>query len=356
MPDIAPKVHRADMSVLSDVLPPKKEFVITVPLTDLQIKAYSLYVRSMISGAEHSRTKSGQVQQTTLWHWLAILSLLCNHPSCFNAKLNEREEDAEKGVATSGISTPLSLEVTDTEEAIVTDINTPIWKTGVSEELVRDITKLFKEEAFDLDAIDLSFKVKILCQILDASRLAGDKTLVFSQSIPTLNFLEKLCIKQGRKFARLDGQTPIRKRQAHTKAFNNGTLELYLISTGAGGLGLNLPGANRVVIFDFKFNPIMEEQAIGRAYRIGQKKNTFVYRFISGGTFEESVHNKVVFKSQLSARVVDKKTPIAWATKSLGEFLFEPKAVAQKDLSEFRGKQIMRFICSHPFGYSKFSH
>jgi SNF2 family DNA or RNA helicase len=334
------------MSVLSDVLPPKKEFVITVPLTDLQIKAYSLYVRSMISDAVHARTKSGQVQQTTIWHWLAILSLLCNHPSCFNAKLNQRKEDAEKEVAVSGTLTPLSLEATDAEEAIAADINAPIWKTGVSEELVRSINKLFKEETLNLDAVDLSHKVKILCQILDASRLAGDKTLVFSQSIQTLDFLEKLCFEQGRNFARLDGKTPIRKRQAHTKAFNNGSLELYLISTGAGGLGLNLPGANRVVIFDFKFNPIMEEQAIGRAYRIGQKKNTFVYRFISGGTFEDSVYNKVVFKSQLSARVVDKKNPVAWATKSLGEFLFEPKDVAQKDLSEFEGKQIGSFINS----------
>jgi SNF2 family DNA or RNA helicase len=356
MPDIAPKVHRVDMSVLSDVLPPKKEFVITVPLTDLQIKAYSLYVQSMISGAVHFSTKSGKVKQTTLWNWLAILSLLCNHPSCFNAKLNQREEDAEKGVAASGTSTPLSLETTDTEEAIVADINTPNWKAGVSEELVRDMTKLFKDEAFDLDAVDLSFKVKILCQILDASRLARDKTLVFSHSIPTLNFLEKLCIQQGRNFARLDGKTLMSKRQAQTKDFNNSKVELYLISTRAGGLGLNLPGANRVVIFDFQFNPIMEEQAIGRAYRIGQKKNTFVYRFISGGTFEELVHNKVVFKSQLSARVVDKKNPVAWATKSLGEFLCEPKDVAQKDLSEFKGKQIVSFVCSYPIGHSKLSY
>jgi SNF2 family DNA or RNA helicase len=221
MPDIAPKVHRADMSVLSDVLPPKKEFVITVPLTDLQVKAYSLYVQSMISGAVHCSTKSGKVKQTTLWNWLAILSLLCNHPSCFNAKLNQREEDAEKGVAASGTSTPLSLETTDTEEAIVADINTPNWKAGVSEELVRDMTRLFKDEASDLDVVDLSFKVKILCQILDASRSAGDKTLVFSHSIPTINFLQKLCIQQGRNFARLDGKTLMSKRQAQTKDFNN---------------------------------------------------------------------------------------------------------------------------------------
>jgi len=67
--DLAPKVHRADMSVLRNDLPPKKEFVITVPLTEIQRKAYSIYVRSMIAGSRYSRTKSGEVRQTTIWHW-----------------------------------------------------------------------------------------------------------------------------------------------------------------------------------------------------------------------------------------------------------------------------------------------
>jgi superfamily II DNA or RNA helicase len=127
------------------------------------------------------------------------------------------------------------------------------------------------------------------------------------------------------------------ERQNLTKNFNSNDTEIYLISTAAGGLGLNLPSANRVIIFDFKFNPIMEEQAIGRAYRIGQKKPVFVYRFVMGGTFETNIHNKTVFKTQLASRVVDKKNPMAWATKNSSEFLFEPKHVEQNDLSEFQG-------------------
>jgi SNF2 family DNA or RNA helicase len=67
--DLAPKVHRADMSVLRNDLPPKQEFVITVPLTEIQRKAYSIYVRSMISGSAYSLTKAGEVTQTTIWHW-----------------------------------------------------------------------------------------------------------------------------------------------------------------------------------------------------------------------------------------------------------------------------------------------
>jgi superfamily II DNA or RNA helicase len=332
--DLDPKVHRANMSVLRNDLPSKTEFVITVPLTELQRQAYSIYVQSMTEGNAYATTKSGEVTQSTIWHWLAVLSLLCNHPECFNTKLHERREDARKGVASS-ITTPQSAD-TDLEESGSIDMNSSAWKVGVSKDLVQAEAALFNQ-APDMKSVDLSYKVKVLCQILDASKEAGDKALVFSQSIPTLNFLEGLFNRQGRKFARLDGKTKISTRQTSIKQFNIGTTDIYLISTNAGGLGLNLIGANRVIIFDFKFNPIMEEQAVGRAYRIGQKKETFVYRFVAGGTFESSVHNRTVFKAQLASRVVDKKNPLAYVMKKLGDYLFEPTEVAQEDLSKFRG-------------------
>ncbi|KAH8815625.1 hypothetical protein F5884DRAFT_747161 [Xylogone sp. PMI_703] len=327
--DVAPKVHRADMSVLRGDLPPKKEFVITVPLTALQEKAYILYVRSIVE------SQDATVNQTTLWHWLAILSLLCNHPSCFKTKLIERKNDAFKDTNSRQSSVYTAPEDIDKEE-VALDFNEPIWKVGVSEDLIRHEMRLFAQARSDIDSVSYSNKVKILCQILDASKAVGDKVLVFSQSIPTLNYLEKLCITTGRIYARLDGSTPINKRQRATKEFNTGSTELYLISTTAGGLGLNIPGANRVVIFDFKYNPIMEEQAIGRAYRIGQKKKVFVYRLVAGGTFEDGIHNKAVFKTQLASRVVDKKSPVAWAKKDIAAYLHAPKEVEQKDLSEFK--------------------
>jgi hypothetical protein len=213
----------------------------------------------------------------------------------------------------------------------------PIWKTGVSKTLVHAELNLFEEECDDIEMPALSNKVIILCKILDAAREARDKILVFSQSIPTLNFLEKLLKSQRRKLARLDGKTVMGNRHGMTKEFNTNDTEIYLISTTAGGLGLNLMGANRVVIFDFKFNPIEEEQAIGRAYRIGQKKTTFVYRLMCSGTFEEVIHNKTIFKTQLASQVVDKKSVIAFAKKKLSEYLFAPKEIEQADLSEFAG-------------------
>ena len=332
--DLEPKVHRADISVLRKDLKPKTEFVITVPLTEIQHKAYSIYVKSML-GNDHEVTKDGQVQLSTLWHWLAILSLLCNHPACFKAKLTERKDDAEKQIRRKSRLELATKASTSEDDEGPSDV--PVWKVGVSEELVRQEMDLFKQFESTVENFYSSNKVKLLLQILDASKAVDDKVLIFSQSIPTLNFLEALCRNTGRKYARLDGSTKMSSRQGLTKEFNTGNMELYLISTTAGGIGLNLPGANRVIIFDFKFNPVNEEQAVGRAYRIGQQKPVYVYRFVAGGTFEESIHNTAVFKMQLASKVVDKKNPVAWAKKRTGEYLFEPRAVKQQDLSSFKG-------------------
>ena len=108
----------------------------------------------------------------------------------------------------------------------------------------------------------------------------------------------------------------MQERQKSTKEFNvRETATVFLISTQAGGLGLNLYGANRVIIFDIKWSPMWEQQAVGRAYRLGQKKHVYVYRFRVSGTFEDSIWNNAKFKEQLQSRVVDQKFPARDATK-----------------------------------------
>lgn len=315
---LEPKVNRADISALAGSLPPKVEFVITVPLTKLQADAYNLYVNSVFSGF-------GDIGNTKLWSWLAILGLCCNHPKCFWDKLNSRANETQKPGRDKEYSAPGDESI---DQSGIPD----------SASLVSRQRPLFV--AFpDLAALDLSYRALILDKIISESLKAGDKILIFSHSLPTLNYIEHVLKGSNRRYCRLDGRTPIGSRQSATKAFNKSEGEqVYLISTRAGGLGLNIPGANRVVIFDFQFNPVWEEQAVGRVYRLGQQKPVFVYRFISGGTFEEKIFGKAIFKTHLANRVVDKKNPIRWASKSIGEYLQPAAAVPQKDLSEFLGK------------------
>lgn len=327
--DISPKVSRADSSVLKNDLKPKIEFIITVPLTDLQHKAYTIYVQSMLESPLDLNhiTESGKLRQTTLWSWVGILALLCNHPICFKNKLAERKNKADIENKTRRARIASNGEADE-------DIVVP---SDISQALISQVANLFDGYGPETESPNDSYKTKILVQILDASRKVKDKVLIFSTTIATLDYLENLCIDTKRKYGRLDGSTPMAKRQGLTKEFNTGETEVYLISTTAGGLGLNLYGANRVIIFDFKWNPINEEQAVGRAYRLGQKKPVYVYRFIAGGTFEEKLHNKAVFKKQLASQLVDKQHILAKAKREKGEFLFIPKHVEQKDLSNVRG-------------------
>jgi hypothetical protein len=188
--------------------------------------------------------------------------------------------------------------------------------------------------------------VVILRAILDECKRIGDKVLVFSQHIPTLDFLEEMFRRDKRNWYRLDGNTKSAERQAAVKRFNDdGEVEVYLISTKAGGEGLNIHGANRVVIFDFKYVPMEEQQAVGRAYRIGQTKPVFVYWLIVADTFEESVQNRSVFKMQLASRVVDKKNPLAWAKRALDLFPKNGKLPTipprDPDVTSYSGKDVV---------------
>ncbi|KAL4788064.1 P-loop containing nucleoside triphosphate hydrolase protein [Aspergillus varians] len=316
---LEPKITRADVTVLEGDLPPKVEFVLTVPLTKLQKAAYDCYAAFVLQG------RMEEVAQTQLWSWLAILGLCSNHPACFWEKLMSQAQDAAK-------------KMSDRNQEIAGD--EPIEKVGLPElgPLILEQNHIFAQIP-NLKAIELSARAEIAHRIIDESIRVGDKVLLFSQSLPTLDYLEYLLKDSNWKYSRLDGQTPIATRQAATKQFNQGDQkQVYLISTRAGGLGLNIPGANRVIIFDFSFSPTWEEQAVGRAYRLGQQKPVFVYRFIAGGTFEEIIHHKAIFKTQLAVRVVDKKNPIRVAHKKPGDYLFPAKPVAQQDISGYIGK------------------
>lgn len=331
--ELAPKVHRADISVLHESLKEKQEFVIRVPLTPLQEQIYRIYVDTMTSISSEKQHKS----MSTAWAWLSTLRLVCNHPLCFRDKLlangSEGRERRKKGRDLDGRD-HYSI---DEDDALV---DAPVSEIGISQIIAEQQLTPFRALTGDeaLESISFSNKMQILMDIVRYSKDVGDKVLVFSHTLDTLNYVEKQMVATGTKYSRIDGKVPTADRQHITKQFNSKDIQVCLISTRAGGQGLNLFGANRVVIVDDHFNPMYEEQAVGRAYRIGQTKAVFVYHLMVGGTFEEMIHNQSVFKQQLAKRVVDKKNPARRALKGIGEYLLPPRKVPQQDLEPFSRK------------------
>ena len=335
--ELAPKVLRADISVLKGLLKGKTEFVIRVPLTELQLGAYRLYADYMLNAS-----KSKEPGSARLWAWLAILGLLCNHPQCFLNKLTEKGADTRKKQRKSkALSTGASNNAEDSAsieadaEALLEE---PAVNLGIPQSMVDEQVALFKKLSVPIESENLAYKMQVLFQILKFSVAVGDKALVFSHSLNTLNYVGDQLKRKKTAYARLDGETKMGSRQQLTKDFNSGNVNVCLISTKAGGQGLNLFGANRVVILDEHFNPMHEEQAIGRAYRIGQSKHVYVYRLTVGGTFEQALQDQSLFKLQLATRVVDKKNPQRHALKGARQYLFPPKVLEQKDLTAFEGK------------------
>ena len=329
--DLDPKIHRANISTLEERLQGMTEFVIRVPLTELQQKAYDIYVDTMIGVA----MKDDQKKTSSVWAWLGILQLLCNHPQCFKDRLTGRGSNdkdstrAQKRLRTAGDG----LTAFDEELALSEDES--VYTIGISQALIENQIALFATITEPLDSVLLAHKMQVLMRILEFSEGAGDNVLVFSQSLLTLDYVERLLKKSSRSYSRLDGKTKMSSRQQLTKDFNKQSFGICLISTKAGGQGLNFYGANRVVILDASFNPMYEEQAIGRAYRIGQKKHVYVYRLTAGGTFEDLLHNQSLFKRQLAIRVVDKKHPKRHAIKGVKQYLSKPEVQKQEDIKAF---------------------
>ncbi|KAF5732568.1 switch 2 [Tripterygium wilfordii] len=151
-------------------------------------------------------------------------------------------------------------------------------------------------------------KMRALEKLMSSWASMGDKILLFSYSVRMLDILEKFVIRKGYSFSRLDGSTPTNLRQSLVDDFNSSPSKLvFLISTRAGGLGLNLVSANRVVIFDPNWNPAQDLQAQDRSFRFGQKRHVVVFRLLAAGSLEEIVYSRQVYKQQLSSIAVSGK-------------------------------------------------
>lgn len=136
-----------------------------------------------------------------------------------------------------------------------------------------------------------SGKFQYFDKLLPKLRNDGHRVLIFSQFTMMLDIMERYLDLRNYSFLRIDGQTPVPERQDLINRFNaNSEIFVFLLSTRAGGLGINLTAADTAIIHDIDFNPYNDKQAEDRCHRMGQTRPVTIYRLISEGTLEEGMH------------------------------------------------------------------
>uniref|UniRef100_A0A8C4R299 SNF2 related chromatin remodeling ATPase 5 n=1 Tax=Eptatretus burgeri TaxID=7764 RepID=A0A8C4R299_EPTBU len=166
-----------------------------------------------------------------------------------------------------------------------------------------------------------SGKMVVLDKLLLKLRVQGSRVLIFSQMTRMLDIMEDYCMWRGFDYCRLDGKTPHEERQVSIGNFNAPDSQkfVFMLSTRAGGLGINLATADVVVLFDSDWNPQVDLQAMDRAHRIGQKKRVRVFRLITESTVEERIVERAEMKLRLDSIVIQQGRLVDQQSTKLGK-------------------------------------
>uniref|UniRef100_A0A3P9PSS4 Excision repair cross-complementation group 6-like 2 n=1 Tax=Poecilia reticulata TaxID=8081 RepID=A0A3P9PSS4_POERE len=322
---IAPFFLRRTKALIKEQLPKKDDRVVYCSLTDFQQTVYQAVldtedVTLLLRSSEKCDCQSGRTRRGCCYQknsqgvyvkhlyftYLAILRKVANHAALLQS--------------TSGTSKK--------QEKYVSSVCAKVFQK------FPDFVLRCKNEAFEaLSDPMYSGKMKVLQKLLKYYLQKRDKVLIFSLSTKLLNILESYCMAEGLDFSRLDGTTKSRERVQIVKEFNSSShVNLCLVSTMAGGLGLNFVGANVVVLFDPTWNPANDLQAIDRAYRIGQCRDVTVLRLISLGTVEEIIYLRQLYKQQLQCSVVGKESARRYFEAVQGKSVYKGELFGIKNL------------------------
>lgn len=183
-----------------------------------------------------------------------------------------------------------------------------------------------------------------LCVVREVLRLWKEqdhRVLLFSQTRQMLDIIEQGIRQDNYRYCRMDGSTSVKLRQSIISNFNSdASIYVFLLTTRAGGLGINLIGADRVILFDPDWNPTTDMQARARAWRFGQSRPVTIYRLITSGTIEEKVYHRQIFKQYLTNKIlVDPKQRRFFKKKDLRD-LFSFHSYAE-------GSEIGKYFSEH---------
>ncbi|KFB43941.1 AGAP006945-PA-like protein [Anopheles sinensis] len=251
-------VLRRTQEVINKYLPEKHEIVLFCYPSELQTKL----TRSALSFYENEKGANA-VSPLQL---ITVLKKICNHPSL---------------VSVQGKGDPESL------VSLLANQLPPWQKMGPND----------------------SAKLGIVEALLESLLSIQEKIVIVSYFSKTLDMIAGLCEHYNYKYCRLDGSTAGPDRSKIVNVFNNPSSDIFifLLSAKAGGAGLNLIGASRLVLYDNDWNPANDLQAMSRVWRDGQRKPVFIYRLLTAFSIEERIFHRQISKTSLSGTVVDQK-------------------------------------------------
>lgn len=372
-------VQRRSHVVLKNALPQKEEWVFLVKLTQVQLKIYKEFIRYLRDDLESDNASANPIKA------FAVCCKIWNHPDVLwnvvkknldlemDLDLDEvrpaaRPNKPRRGTGRprgrpplNGISLPTAYTdpFDDGDHPILMQRESSMGRSessGISLEWAKPLFENYSSEL-----MENGVKFELLFQLIEETVSVGDKLLVFSQSLLTLDLIEfflkkRLDWKKFVDYVRLDGSTAGLEREKLINEFNTSKIQkLFIISTRAGSLGINLVGANRVCIFDASWNPCHDSQAVCRVYRYktfiyfcvncerfptnnlfilrhryGQTKPCHIYRFVADCTLEKRIYDRQVSKKGMADRIVDEMNPnTPFKSKDVSSFL-----VLQHDLLE----------------------
>ena len=294
---LAPFLLRRTKTDIDIELPSKRELLLFVPLTPHQAELYQAIADRTI------RKLFNQENENKL-----DISSLCN--------LYEDSVSSTKAVTRSSTQDArLSLErqsrnLVDSDAVINVSLNNLMMQMRkccnhpyLIEYPLIPGTDVFR---IDKELITACGKMQLLDQMLPMLKKNGHKVLIFSQMTKLMDIMEDFCHFRGFKFFRLDGSTKCEDRQMYIDRYNNDPdTFLFLLSTRAGGLGINLTAADTVIIYDSDWNPQNDLQAQDRCHRIGQTRPVIVYRLVAANTVDQFMVERAEAKRVLERLVIN---------------------------------------------------
>lgn len=189
---------------------------------------------------------------------------------------------------------------------VLTGKRNVLWGIDLLRKICNHPFLLEKKDVFleGNNLVNSSGKLIILDNLLKTFKEENKKVLIFTQTISMMNILEKYCRINNYLYCKMNGKTNLNERQGLVNEFNNSRdLFIFLLTTKVGGLGLNLVGASRVVLYDPDWNPSSDNQAKERVYRYGQSDDVQIYKLITSDTIEEKILHTQIFKNLLHQKV-----------------------------------------------------